>query len=100
MHGLWHKFEKRFVCDGKWKHKGYEFMKAAEKFAAKNPGVVITNCDDNYFCCSDIALIPHEGMGISMVVIPQYGEPCCIFLYPNHTHQLMDALNCMASKTK
>jgi hypothetical protein len=92
MHRLWHKFEKRFIRDGKWKCKGYEFMVAVDKFAAKNPEVVVTDCDDNSFCGSSIALIPHKGMGISVVIIPQYGEPCCIFLYPNHATQLVTEL--------
>jgi hypothetical protein len=100
-HKLWHKFAKKFGSEGNWKYKGYDFMEAVDKFAEKNPEVVVTSCDDSYFAGSSIVLIPHKGfekyMGTTIIIIPQLSgcEPCQMFLYPNHADQLIEALKCV-----
>ena len=97
VHTLWHLFVKRFQADGKWKYQGYELMKRVRKFAAAHPEIIITGCDDNHFCSSDIVFVPHEAdgkwMGATMMIISQHGNPPVdIFLYPGHAQGLVDSL--------
>jgi hypothetical protein len=93
IHKISHEFQRKFykshdTSGRSFKWKGYDLMERVRKWAKKYPSVIITRCDDNHFCGSDLVFIPHENvysyMGASLIIIPQCtGEEAMqVFLYP------------------
>lgn len=107
IHRVWHAFSKKFMKGGSFKLKGYDLMKAVEKWAKKYPRDVRTvGIDDGDFCNSDLVLVDHKTkdqyMGVTAVVIPQCtGEdPLCFFMYPSHQAGLLKALVALEKAAK
>lgn len=99
-HRIWRDFTSRFLHDDNWKYTGWELMKRVEKWAPKHPTVKVTSCDDDLFASSIIVLIPHctayKYFGTTMISIPQLsGDPCIMFLYPEHVRGLQSTLGDM-----
>ena len=80
----------------KW--SGIELITRLERFARRNPGVVVLGCDDHHHASSVICLIPHRSRktywGSTLVIAPQLGifPPTEIFLYPGHAEDIVRAL--------
>jgi len=111
IHTLFHRFHERFMTfDGDgymgsdFKFHGYDLMQKVEKFVRYNPSCALIHCDDNLHCGSYILLIPHEldkeYWGTTVVNIPQYGIPTCLFLYPYHLEQMLVSLKTLNKRYK
>jgi hypothetical protein len=73
---------------------GYEASERVSDYAKDHSEIVIAYCDDDYFMGSDIVLIPHPEMGITVIYIPQCEQQInMFFLYPNHLNYLIEKLN-------
>lgn len=74
---------------------GYEVQVKIEKYVTKHcPEIKIIRCDDAVHASSDLILIPHPTMGITMIFIPQCTSiQNQFFLYKNHHKELVKALN-------
>lgn len=77
---------------------GYEVMCKVEKYIKRCcPEIKIVRCDDDVHAGSDLLLIPHPKMGISVMFIPQCtGTQNRFFLYSNHFTMLMRELKSMS----
>jgi hypothetical protein len=72
---------------------GYPAMCMVDEYVEKHPEIKICRCDDSYFSGSDLILIPHPTMGITVLYIPQNsGIASEFFLYPNDIDELIIAL--------
>lgn len=78
---------------------GFESMEKIEQYAQSHPEIMVCSCDDQSFCGSDIVLVPHPDMGVTVLYVPQVsGSWAQFFLYPGHLSQLIDALTKMREK--
>lgn len=78
---------------------GSEASDLVYEYAKTYPDIKIVSCDDRQFMNSDIVLIPHPEMGISVIYIPQCGtDRNRFFLYPGHIERLTKALEEMKEK--
>ena len=69
-----------------------------DKFA-KEHDVVVSPCDDAYFCSSRILLIPSYGMGATLAIAPQCTSVNNqAFLYTDDIDRLIDALKTIKKK--
>lgn len=78
---------------------GDEASERVYEYIKTHPEIKIVPCDDNHFMSSDIVLVPHPTMGITVIYIPQ----CCssinqFFLYPGHMNCLIEAIEEMKAK--
>ena len=80
---------------------GYDVMKKVEAYVKTHPDVVELSVDDSVFSSSDLVLIPHPTMGITVIFIPQCTNvQNTFFLYPNHIDNLIKTLKEMQKKYK
>jgi len=104
MYKLWFDFRKRFMCKGGFKYKGYRLRCKVDRWAAKNPEVIISTCDDGLFMSSVVVFIPcannKEYMGTNVISIPQAGDPSELFFYPHHLTELKTAVQTLSARTK
>jgi hypothetical protein len=78
---------------------GSESMEKIEQYANEHPEIVVCGCDDQAFASSDLVLVPHPDMGITVLYVPQCsGGWAQFFLYPGHLSRLIDALTEMRDK--
>lgn len=81
---------------------GYEAMCKVKRYIGRYlPEIKIVHVDDSVFAGSDVLLIPHPAMGITVMFIPQ----CTtiqnqFFLYENHYKGLLKALKQMKDTYK
>lgn len=80
---------------------GYDVMEKVEEYVKTHPDVVELSVDDDVFASSDLVLIPHPTMGITVIFIPQCTNvQNTFFLYPNHIDNLIKTLKEMQKKYK
>jgi hypothetical protein len=80
---------------------GYQAMQRAERYQEKYGGIEIVHIDDNAHAGSILILIPHKGMGITTIFVPQCtSESNIFFLYPDHVAGFSKALNKMNREVK
>lgn len=95
-HRIWWDFKNAFDDDF---DGGSELMDEIEKYTIDHPEIEICGCDDASFAGSDIVLVPHPDMGITVLYIPQLsGNSAQFFLYPGHLQNLIDTLIKMRDK--
>ena len=75
---------------------GFESMEKIEQYANDHPEIIVCGCDDQSFSGSDLVLVPHPDMGVTVLYVPQNSGSCAqFFLYPGHLSNLIDALTKM-----
>ncbi len=80
---------------------GYDVMERVEEYVKTHPDVVELSVDDDVFASSDLVLVPHPTMGITVTFIPQCTNvQNTFFLYPNHIENLIKTLKEMQRKYK
>lgn len=100
IHKISHAFQRKFTCNFgmRFSMKGYQLIKAIERFAKKYPSIQQVGVDDDHHAGSDMFLIPHETpsnyWGTSVVYVPQCTGEAAIrfFMYPGHLNGLVKAL--------
>ena len=72
---------------------GYDSMLNIEKYVEEHPEIKICGCDDTSFSSSDLVLVPHPNMGVTVIYIPQnHGRSTEFFLYGGHIRGLINTL--------
>jgi hypothetical protein len=72
---------------------GYAAMQKVRYYEKTYGGIKTTFVDDDMFMGSMLVLIPHKGMGITCIYIPQCVTPQnTFFLYPEHVNDLTKML--------
>lgn len=104
MKGLLDRFRHQCLDSGAI---GNELMCRIERFAKRNPRVILSECDDWAFSTSLIALVPsleHDpalDTITMMVIVPQSGDCVCkMFLYPENVRRLEQALRALRHQLK
>lgn len=97
-HAVWHKFcsflEEKLGKDWEKKLVGHEVMEMIEEYAVTNPEISLARCDDTMFAGSMLVVVPHKGMGNTVLYVPQLTMVTNqFFLYPSHQQSLIEALN-------
>lgn len=98
IHAVWHKFsawlEDEFGKDWRSELVGYDAMLKIEAYVKTNPEISLSYCDDEMFAGSMLVIVPHKGMGNTVIYVPQLTTITNqFFLYPNHQALLIEALN-------
>ena len=89
-HRIWWDFQDAVDRDF---NNGFASMEKIENYVNEHPEIEICGCDDEAFSGSDLVLVPHPDMGITVVYVPQCsGTAAQFFLYPPRLNILIDTL--------
>lgn len=95
MHKYWHAFCD-FLDQNEIDKHNLDYgkdMDLIDSYSETHPEIKLVRVDDSHFCGSDLILIPHPDMGITVLFNPQCSRDNNeFFMYPGHIDHLISVL--------